>query len=774
MKKLKFPQRKKSKKSSIKTSMFVVFFIPVVVFTVISVSLTFYQAHVHQEDAIESQHSALVQIAYNLNNSIENFTNNMYVLESSPLFTTFTENTSPDYIFSPNEITNIVDTLSHIKLSNNLFYEIIVYNRQSDMVLTSNSMYKATEFFENFYHFESYPYGYWKNYENIGTVRILGNTRITSMGRYYTDYMPIVFSNSLTNRPECIVIGCVQKQALDEIFTLFNKISQAGIYMYDTGNNPVFEWEFTTYINSDETEKKLLLNAQTPIQTRIQGKKYFCISLNPQFPYFKNCTLLSAIPATALNEYSKNTLLISLWLILIAFMAACLIIIRQTKSFYSPIQEIIKSAVGTHSLRGNEFDILRTIYNDFQDTQKNLYDDMSKLLPIVCEQKTMQFLTGNSSMKPLEILKYLQKNNIHFNLKYFCIFLIKYDFTEKYTKVFNTQQSSFITYELENLLKITLPPEIKTYVLQYKKADRCVIANFSAPDKLGQLKKSLEEYIFNLSFDKDLLLVYIGISEVGDNFQAVQNLYTQADESIQNAQVSTISNLSCYTAQNQTVQYEYPATSERLIYNSLLAGDYDKAYSNKQSILAANQKLNLNNISLRALLYRFYLTASDILKVKKLDEKKCMRENYIDFNAVYHYYDISELNRYIDALYSFITSSSEKKSKIDKQKIIEYIQNNYNQDIYLERMAEDFDTSPKYISRIIKDLLGISFQQYLSSVRIGKAKELLLTTDMNIKEISETVGFNNQNTFLRSFERLEGVTPTTFRKNHSLQDKPNP
>ena len=87
----------------------------------------------------------------------------------------------------------------------------------------------------------------------------------------------------------------------------------------------------------------------------------------------------------------------------------------------------------------------------------------------------------------------------------------------------------------------------------------------------------------------------------------------------------------------------------------------------------------------------------------------------------------------------------------------------YNEDIYLEKLAAEYHVSASYLSRVFKDHYGITFQQHLANTRIRHAKELLMATDQTINVISESVGFNSRNTFIRMFKKLEGVSPTEYR-----------
>ena len=113
--------------------------------------------------------------------------------------------------------------------------------------------------------------------------------------------------------------------------------------------------------------------------------------------------------------------------------------------------------------------------------------------------------------------------------------------------------------------------------------------------------------------------------------------------------------------------------------------------------------------------------------------------------------------------YLEILRKHNEHKKIDITTVISYIQDNFNKDIYLEGIAETFNTSTSYLSRLLKKETSSTFSEYLNILRVNKAKELLSTTQLSIKEIYEQVGFNNRNTFIRVFKNFVGVTPSEYR-----------
>ncbi|MCZ0703718.1 YesN/AraC family two-component response regulator [Natronobacillus azotifigens] len=95
---------------------------------------------------------------------------------------------------------------------------------------------------------------------------------------------------------------------------------------------------------------------------------------------------------------------------------------------------------------------------------------------------------------------------------------------------------------------------------------------------------------------------------------------------------------------------------------------------------------------------------------------------------------------------------------------IEYIDEYYYADLSLKKVAAHVHLNPSYLSTLFKDELKLSFVEYLTRVRIQRAKQLLLTTDLNVTEIAEKVGYSTPKYFNKVFKEQEKVTPSGFRK----------
>ncbi len=99
------------------------------------------------------------------------------------------------------------------------------------------------------------------------------------------------------------------------------------------------------------------------------------------------------------------------------------------------------------------------------------------------------------------------------------------------------------------------------------------------------------------------------------------------------------------------------------------------------------------------------------------------------------------------------------------QRLKAYIDENYAQELSLDVLADALGLSAKYLSRVFKLIMGVNLSDYLAYVRMEKVKELLLTP-LPIERIAQQVGITNRTTFTRTFRKLEGMTPSEWRRLH--------
>lgn len=109
---------------------------------------------------------------------------------------------------------------------------------------------------------------------------------------------------------------------------------------------------------------------------------------------------------------------------------------------------------------------------------------------------------------------------------------------------------------------------------------------------------------------------------------------------------------------------------------------------------------------------------------------------------------------------------SKGKRNATYERIRYWLEGCYSDNIDREITARHFGITPAYLSRLFKEMSGISFHQQLTALRIEHAKDLLCRTDLMVKEIAAQCGFQNHVHFTRRFREITGVSPARYGRRH--------
>ena len=129
--------------------------------------------------------------------------------------------------------------------------------------------------------------------------------------------------------------------------------------------------------------------------------------------------------------------------------------------------------------------------------------------------------------------------------------------------------------------------------------------------------------------------------------------------------------------------------------------------------------------------------------------------------------DMSINNKLYELLYLLMKETvyyDKKNTKYDINKIKEYIDERYIQNITLDHLSQVFFINKFYLTRVFKEKYETTINNYIISKRITKAKELLRFSDQSIEEIGEKCGISDPNYFSRVFKKVEGITPKQYRE----------
>ncbi len=214
----------------------------------------------------------------------------------------------------------------------------------------------------------------------------------------------------------------------------------------------------------------------------------------------------------------------------------------------------------------------------------------------------------------------------------------------------------------------------------------------------------------------------------------------------------------------------FPAETEKKLFHMLLHGNLNGMVAEANQFfdwMVQHYPDEKNNIRLKVLEFVTW-GEREAFHVGAVNYGFSSRRDYLDtIMSLDDYEDIRNwfLEKMMQVCCS-IRDKNEEHSESVVEKAKAYIQENFNREISLDDVSKEVNISPYYFSKIFKEESGENFTEYLTNIRIRKARELLENADMSIKEIGVMSGYSDPNYFSRIFKKHQGVTPREYRERY--------
>ena len=278
----------------------------------------------------------------------------------------------------------------------------------------------------------------------------------------------------------------------------------------------------------------------------------------------------------------------------------------------------------------------------------------------------------------------------------------------------------------------------------------------TARDILGQVMESL---------DVDFR---IGLGKSYNDFENLPASYEESLRAIRYAEKNEVMHIMDVPEENET-KYGYPFFKEKFFIEKAYQGNIPACIEAFNYLFdwlinehgGYTMKVKSRLIGLFSAIQRL------VWDYEEEDGEFAVQMGY--FEEMLAFEDIAELKIWcrqkIEQIINSITVIREKRVSKVSLNAKNYINQNYYREISLEDVSREVNISPNYFSKIFKKETGKSFIDYLTFVRIQKAKELLKKNACVMKEICHLVGYRDPNYFSRIFKKVVGVTPSEYREN---------
>jgi len=631
---------------------------------------------------------------------------------------------------------------------------ILIVNRKSGFVVSSSGVYDLNKYFNDVYSYKDYPTSFWREYNSTkNSTKILSPSYVTTAEPLKPKPItPVVYTTSGSDSFNNIIVFNISMEKVLDNFKRHRFTENSKIFLINNLTHDCISEEKTPI---DLPVESIVSNVNTSDTNYYRGDikidktKHIIFSSQKHSSIF-GYTYIVAIPYSDINNYTNalqfNVLVFSVLFIIMLFIYS----IFGAKHLYQPWKLLAKK-LSFDSDQSSSYNIITYVnkaITEILDKNANLTHLLNVHLPLSQQKYLIDILNNHSDGKNDEmnktIFKYDYFISIAINISIHPSYAINLNpqlYADVYTAIEYVFSSTFITFSLPNTTN-------SLYLLLNVESDNCY-------DKIN-LK--IEEVKQLFAADANDITIFVGTGHIYKGIDGLKTTHQEAISSIYNQMNSEKVKL----YENNMPEYTFNINSENILQNYLIAGYREKATEFVENIF---KSCKTNSFEGRQQVYMSLISALyRIIRLKKVPHMNFDAKTELDvLNDILSRSEES-IQTYIISLVNTISDHiASTGKKIDISEVLDYINEHYTEDLYLDRLAEMFHTTPKYLSKLFSQEVKIPFKDYLTQLRISKAQKILETQDIKINDLVSLVGFYNRSTFIRAFKNKVGITPSEYR-----------
>lgn len=666
-----------------------------------------------------------------------------------------------------------IQRLQFYRLSMNPIYNYYLIYPNSSIVLTQNSLYNMKDFYGNIYKNNSMEYEEWvKTVLNIRhNMKILPASPALVEGN--TESV-ITYLESIPLEPALPQLGTIMVLIKeDEIMKSLTGINTEGggnVYIINSSGDIIASKDKANHIDIPEDILKNKTDGYS--EREIAGKKMLFSYTNSQlYGWTFVAVTQSEVVLSRVNYIWKLIFMAFFSCLFLGLAAAYILAYKNAK----PIREIIRMIKANTDIAStetsDEYNYLHSTFSSLIERDEALKEKLQKHIPLIQAEFIKRLIKGEFSSQD-EINSNMLQADLNLEGSCFNVIIIQF-------KGYNSELSLDTLKEL-NILKIIFKnifnelqneelsahsmdmDETKfTFVMCYRHKDN---AKSTLSGLVSQVREKMT-HEYNVLFSASAGSFY-------DNLLDVYYSFSQAKNVFENKKVWDAEGIEWFEEINSEDKwfYYYPVDLELRLMNLIKVGNREEVC--KLLDIIHQENFLKNRISRDMASNLFNELRGSIMKIT---EQICEMDGdyFYTINAglkkLKHSDKIDEATAIIKeiCLYMCDIINDRKKGRSSKLKeeIIQVIEDNYmKQELSLSFVAARVELSETNLSHIFKDQIGENFSDYVERLRIDKASELILKSNLPIERIAEEAGYSSAYSFRRAFKRCKGVIPSDFRK----------
>ncbi len=491
-------------------------------------------------------------------------------------------------------------------------------------------------------------------------------------------------------------------------------------------------------------------------ELKISGNVYELIGMKSEYGGWY---VFKAYEKKYLMKEINNTKLLMIILIFLCVAGAILYSLKIVDRVYKPFASLVDRANKISDNKSvaynNEIEQLNDLMDDFEKKFRDSRDLVKSSKNLIIQSVLLKLCYGGKIDEDEKAVLENLKNYHHF-LEKGSLAVIMLHFAGMGERINRS--------DIERIIE----PNYEIVIIEMSEERLTALIGFSGNTEVVlSAANSLSEYMSLRGWEN----VKIGIGSFYDDLKDLGMSFYEAASALENSILSKKDNILLFDdiiKQRDDDGYDYPVEKEEELAYCIKSCNYEGArailFELYIDMNAAGMEFSYYSEMLWQCTNAIVRAFSSLgIKYESIDDS-----TYFDDFIKYHRLNSPEqmlgfILTKINAAVEYIKIKRNYGNAFLVQKIKDYIDYNYGNELSLDILAGVFDVTGVYISSVFKKTEGINVKDYIKNVRMIKAGEMLKNTDKTIAEISAVVGYDNVRSFQRAFKSMHGMSPNDFR-----------
>ncbi|MEC1408437.1 helix-turn-helix domain-containing protein [Bacillus halotolerans] len=443
-----------------------------------------------------------------------------------------------------------------------------------------------------------------------------------------------------------------------------------------------------------------------------------------------------------------------------------------SRHFYKPIRLLYESfarhgAFPEKQPHQNEFELIEQSFKQLKNRNDDLEETMRQQATHLQQYFMVRLMLGKLTEE--EVNNRFESLGLKQNWRHLALLVLQIDTLNQ--TPYEKKDMDLLLFAVNSLIERNIPAEKRLAPAVVDKQQATILMNESGTKEAFMAELNDTARMIQDTVEAELhLSVSIGVSQPFDALAMAKNAYAEGLEALKYRLKAENKSIIFYEDldQKKTFKTHFPKQLQHELFDAVKAGDKEKADKCLHAILQSMFTHNTNPYQFQIAIARFLNHVIELMHVLGIELFE-LEENKMLYDQIFELKTFEDTENwlkqeFIDPMTDKVNARADAQYKNISDNIIHIIHHEFESDLTLDEIARRLHYNPNYLSSIFKKEMGISFSEYVSNYRHHMAKSWLAESDMAVKDIAEKLKYKNSQNFIRSFKKLEGITPGSYRQ----------